>query len=49
MGEMACIIMDRWAKDVRANLSRNSKEIYLLSKYLDDVDIATSKFPKGWK
>ena len=46
-GEVARIIMDRWAKDVRASLSRSKLEVYHLSKYVDEVDVATSLIPKG--
>ena len=48
-GGVARIIMDRWARDIRASLSRNKIEIYLLSKYVDTVNIAISLISKGWK
>ena len=46
-GVIARIIMDVWADKVSKILEENSVSIYLLAKYGDDINIATSLIPKG--
>ena len=50
-GEVAKIIMDRWAWDMEASLRASKVEIFLFCKYVDDVNLATSIIPLGyaWK
>ena len=50
-GEVAKIIMDRWAMDMEASLKDSKVEVFLLCKYVDDVNLATSIIPLGyaWK
>ena len=49
MGEVARIIMDRWAQDSKATLSRTKVEVYMLAKYVDDVNVAIGIIQKGWR
>ena len=50
-GEVARVIMDRWATDMDACLRASKVEVYLLCKYVDDINLATSLIPAGyvWK
>ena len=40
--------MDVWADLLNSNLEKNDVIIYLLAKYVDDVNIATSPIPKAF-
>ena len=40
--------MDVWADLLNSNLEKNDVTIYLLAKYVDDVNIATSIIQKGY-
>ena len=50
-GEVAKIIMDCWAQDMEACLRASKIEIYILCKYVDDINLATHIIPLGfsWK
>ena len=47
-GVVARILMDVWADLLNSILENNDVIIYLLAKYVDDVNIATSPIPKGF-
>ena len=51
IGEVAKVIMDRWAADMNACLRASKIEVFLLCKYVDDINLATSLIPAGyvWK
>ena len=34
---------------VKATLARSKVEVYMLAKYVDDVDVAMSVIKKGWR
>ena len=46
-GVIARIIMDIWTDKVSQVLEENNISIYLLGKYVDDVNIATSLAKEG--
>ena len=46
-GEVARLLMDRWSQELRTSLSRSSVELYLLGKYIDNVDIAAGLIEEG--
>ena len=41
-GEVAKVIMDRWASDMEACLRASKVEIFMLCKYVDDINLATT-------
>ena len=47
-GEVARVIMGRWATDMDACLRASKVEVYLLCKYMDDINLATSLIPAGY-
>ena len=51
MGEVARVIMDVWADKVNSVLVDNEITVFLLAKYVDDINIATALIPPGsaWK
>ena len=46
-GVVARIVMDHWEKRLRQILEKNSVEVFLFGKYVDDVNTATSVIRKG--
>ena len=48
-GEVARLVMDSWAQEIRSSLKRSKLELYLLSKYVDDVSIVSDIIPKGYR
>ena len=44
-GEVAKLIMDRWADDMGACLRASKVEVYMLCKYVDDINLATQIIP----
>ena len=44
---VARIVMDHWEKKLRDILEKNSVEVFLFGKYVDDVNTATSVIRKG--
>ena len=46
-GEVARVVMDLWMDLIKTNLEENGITIYLLTKYVDDINIASSLIPKG--
>ena len=50
-GVVARVVMDIWADKVHNVLAENQVIIYLLAKYVDDINIATSVMEPGavWK
>ena len=48
-GVIARIIMDIWTDRLSDVLEDNNILIYLLAKYVDDINIATSLIPEGSK
>ena len=47
-GVVARVVIDNWERLIRESLERNLVEIYLLGKYVDDVNLATSVIPKEY-
>ena len=48
-GEVAKLIMDRWADDMGACLRASKVEVYMLCKYVDDINLATQVIPTGYR
>ena len=46
---VARILMDRWADTFHDRLRKAGVEIYLLAKYVDDCNLATSLIKAGYK
>ena len=47
-GVVARINMDRWEENMLEAIRRMELEIYLFTKYVDDVNMAVSIIPEGW-
>ena len=47
-GVVARVLMDVWADLLSANLKDNGVILYLLTKYVDDVNLASSIIKKGF-
>ena len=47
-GDVARTNMDRLDRELTTVLELAKVEIYLFSKYDDDINLATSVIPKGW-
>ena len=47
-GVVARILMDVWMDLLTQALKENEVAIYLLTKYVDDINVATSIIPKGY-
>ena len=45
---VARILMDVWADLLHHNLERNNIVVYLLTKYVDDINVALAPIPKGF-
>ena len=48
MGVVARVVMDKWEKKIREALSKNQVQLYLIGKYVDDVNLATSLIARGY-
>ena len=48
-GVVARVVMDLWMDLISGHLKENKVATYLLTKYVDDINIATSCIPKGYK
>ena len=48
-GVVARVFMDLWMDLISGHLKENKVAIYLLTKYVDDINIATSCIPKGFE
>ena len=46
-GVVARVVMDLWMDLISTHLEENGITIYLLTKYVDDINIASSLIPKG--
>ena len=46
-GEVSRVVMDRWSDLMTRSMEVSRVECYMLSKYVDDIDLATSTIPKG--
>ena len=46
---VARVVMDQWTEDMEVGLERGKVEIFLLVKYMNNVDVVTEIIPKGWK
>lgn len=46
-GVVARVLMDVWADLLSSKLEKNGITIYLLAKYVDDVNLANSCIPRG--
>ena len=47
-GMVARILMDIWADLLHHHLERNSIMVYLLAKYVDDINVALATIPRGF-
>ena len=47
-GVVARINMDRWKDKMLVAIERMKLEVYLFTKYVDDIDMAISIVPEGW-
>ena len=41
--------MDRWEESILMEMKKMKVEVYLFTKYVDDVTMALSVIPKGWR
>ena len=48
-GVVARINMDRWEEEMLLSMRKMRIETYLFTKYVDDVNLATSVISEGWK
>ena len=48
-GVVARVVMDKWEQRLREVLRSNLVKTYLLGKYVDDVNLATSIIGKGYR
>ena len=46
-GVVARVVMDLWMDLIQQNLKENGIKIYLLTKYVDGINVATSLISKG--
>ena len=47
-GVVARINIDRWEERMLNAMNRIRLEVYLFTKYVDDVNMAVSTVPEGW-
>ena len=47
-GVVAWIIMDLWMDLVTQTLEENEVVVYLMTKYVDDINVAISLIPRGY-
>ena len=47
-GVIARVLMDVWADLIAENLQDNGVILYLLTKYVDDINMASSIIKKGY-
>jgi len=46
---VARVNMDRWEERMMLEIERMKLEIYLFTKYIDDINLALSVVPPGWR
>ena len=47
-GEISRVVMDRWGDLMERSLALSKVECYMLAKYVNDIDLATSVIPEGY-
>ena len=47
-GVVARLVMDRWARIFLGHLSAGEVEVYMLKKYVDDINLVMAILERGW-
>ena len=48
-GVVARIVMDSWERRFLNTLAKAEIKVYLMRKYVDDVNLATGLLERGWR